>query len=158
MKELWYINWLFTWYTGRNDCGQLGQGDLNRRDLPTEVPLLQGLNIVDACCGKNHTLFLTGKKYYLKPCLQKIVMMVGTYRLIRFKAIQTIFDMSNWTAHDQLYEVFCLFACVSNVLKRFRYQIQKSLYVLACKLTEMKSEGFGGWGLMLYSWLASIPG
>lgn len=46
---------------GRNDCGQLGQGDLNRRDLPTEVPLLQGLNIVDACCGKNHTLFLTDK-------------------------------------------------------------------------------------------------
>lgn len=70
-KELCNINWLFTWYTGRNDCGQLGQGDLNRRDLPTEVPLLQGLNIVDACCGKNHTLFLTGKKYYLKPRFQK---------------------------------------------------------------------------------------
>lgn len=45
---------------GRNDNGQLGQGDTNRKDLPTEVPLLQGLNIVDACCGKNHTLFLTG--------------------------------------------------------------------------------------------------
>ncbi|KAJ8321119.1 hypothetical protein KUTeg_002706 [Tegillarca granosa] len=50
-----------TW--GRNDLGQLGLGDTKRRDLPTEVPLLEGLNIIDAAVGRNHTLFLTGIKH-----------------------------------------------------------------------------------------------
>lgn len=46
--------------TGRNENGQLGLGDTNRRDIPTVIPNLETLNIVDAACGKNHTLFLTG--------------------------------------------------------------------------------------------------
>ena len=47
---------------GRNDCGQLGMSDSKRRDLPEIVPTLDGLNIVNAATGKNHTLFLTGNR------------------------------------------------------------------------------------------------
>ncbi|XP_060068574.1 protein RCC2 homolog [Ylistrum balloti] len=46
---------------GRNDMGQLGQGDCLRKDVPTPIPCLDGVNVVDAACGKNHTLFLTDK-------------------------------------------------------------------------------------------------
>ncbi|KAL5014792.1 hypothetical protein ScPMuIL_009062 [Solemya velum] len=49
----------YTW--GRNDKGQLGQGDIERLDSPTLVTSLQNYNIIDAACGKNHTLFLTDK-------------------------------------------------------------------------------------------------
>ncbi|XP_050413737.1 protein RCC2 [Patella vulgata] len=46
---------------GRNEKGQLGHGDTERRDLPTKVEFLDPFNIIDAACGKNHTLFLTDK-------------------------------------------------------------------------------------------------
>ena len=45
---------------GRNENAQLGQGDTARRDVPTLVDGLTGLNIVRVACGKAHTLFLTG--------------------------------------------------------------------------------------------------
>jgi len=45
---------------GRNVKGQLGLGDLERRDVPTEVEALKGETIVGASCGRHHTLFLTG--------------------------------------------------------------------------------------------------
>ena len=51
--------------SGRNDCGQLGFGDTKRRDLPEAVPLLEGINIVNAAVGKNHTMFLTGKEFLI---------------------------------------------------------------------------------------------
>jgi len=44
---------------GRNDKAQLGHGDTKRRDIPTIVETLADFNIVDAACGRNHTLFLT---------------------------------------------------------------------------------------------------
>ncbi|XP_060578090.1 protein RCC2-like [Ruditapes philippinarum] len=44
---------------GRNEKGQLGVGNLNRVDKPTIVDCLSGYNIVDAACGRNHSLFLT---------------------------------------------------------------------------------------------------
>lgn len=46
-----------TW--GRNDKGQLGHGDLVTRPSPTVVKALEGYKIVNAACGKGHTLFLT---------------------------------------------------------------------------------------------------
>lgn len=46
---------------GRNDKGQLGHGNLERTDVPTVVDCLSGFNIVEAACGRNHTLFLTDK-------------------------------------------------------------------------------------------------
>jgi alpha-tubulin suppressor-like RCC1 family protein len=46
---------------GRNLKGQLGCGDEERRDIPTEVETLKGETIVGASCGKHHTLFLNGK-------------------------------------------------------------------------------------------------
>jgi len=45
---------------GRNENAQLGQGDTVRRDVPTLIDGLTGLNIVRVACGKAHTLFLTG--------------------------------------------------------------------------------------------------
>lgn len=46
---------------GRNEKGQLGQGHLDRVDKPTVVECLAGYNVIDAACGRNHTLFLTDK-------------------------------------------------------------------------------------------------
>lgn len=48
-----------TW--GRNDKGQLGQGDSDRRDVPTLIESLSDLNVVDAAVGKNHTLLLSDR-------------------------------------------------------------------------------------------------
>ncbi|CRK93336.1 CLUMA_CG006877, isoform A [Clunio marinus] len=44
---------------GRNNCAQLGQPVLKSFEKPTAVPGLEGFNIIDAACGRNHTLFLT---------------------------------------------------------------------------------------------------
>ncbi|KAJ8687635.1 hypothetical protein QAD02_023429 [Eretmocerus hayati] len=46
---------------GRNDKGQLGVGDTDRRDEPTEVPALKGQTVIGAACGRGHTLFLTSR-------------------------------------------------------------------------------------------------
>jgi len=46
---------------GRNEKGQLGQGNQDRVDKPTLVESLSPFNIIDAACGHNHTLFLTDK-------------------------------------------------------------------------------------------------
>lgn len=48
-----------TW--GRNDKGQLGHGDIKRRDAPTVVEALTEYKIVGAACGRSHTLFLTDR-------------------------------------------------------------------------------------------------
>lgn len=50
---------VYTW--GRNEKGQLGLSDINRRDVPTKVDMLDSFNVVAAACGKNHTLFLTDR-------------------------------------------------------------------------------------------------
>lgn len=44
---------------GRNNFSQLGQPDLKTLEKPTLVPGLEGFNVIDAACGRNHTLFLT---------------------------------------------------------------------------------------------------
>ncbi|CAG5104364.1 Similar to rcc2: Protein RCC2 homolog (Xenopus laevis) [Cotesia congregata] len=46
---------------GKNDKGQLGLGDVKRRDDPTEVEALKGHTVIAAACGRNHTLFLTSR-------------------------------------------------------------------------------------------------
>lgn len=51
---------VYTIVSGRNDKGQLGHGDCERRDTPTLIEAVKDVNIVDAACGKNHTLILTG--------------------------------------------------------------------------------------------------
>lgn len=38
---------------------QLGQPELKTYEKPTPVPGLEGFDIIDAACGRNHTLFLT---------------------------------------------------------------------------------------------------
>ncbi|KAK2181310.1 hypothetical protein NP493_403g00025 [Ridgeia piscesae] len=50
---------VYSW--GRNTCAQLGHGDTIRKDVPTLIESLSSFNIVDAACGKNHTLCLTDK-------------------------------------------------------------------------------------------------
>lgn len=54
-----YVDCLL-YIVGRNDAGQLGHGDTERRDIPTLIESLSDFNIVNAACGKSHTLFLTG--------------------------------------------------------------------------------------------------
>lgn len=44
---------------GRNQFGQLGQPNLETYETPTPVAELDGVNIIRAACGRNHTLFLT---------------------------------------------------------------------------------------------------
>ncbi|KAL1465040.1 hypothetical protein WDU94_004635 [Cyamophila willieti] len=44
---------------GRNEKGQLGNGNTERRDQPFEPEELKSQVIVNAAVGKNHTLFLT---------------------------------------------------------------------------------------------------
>lgn len=44
---------------GRNEKGQLGTGDTERKDQPFEPEELKGQVVVNAAVGKNHTLFLT---------------------------------------------------------------------------------------------------
>ena len=46
---------------GRNDRGQLGHGDCQRRDEPTEIEALKNYQIVSAAVGRSHSLFLTSK-------------------------------------------------------------------------------------------------
>lgn len=50
---------VYVW--GRNDKGQLGVGDCERRDTPTTPTELEDYNIVTAATGRNHTLFVTDK-------------------------------------------------------------------------------------------------
>uniref|UniRef100_A0A5B6ZHU1 Protein RCC2 n=1 Tax=Davidia involucrata TaxID=16924 RepID=A0A5B6ZHU1_DAVIN len=47
----------FTW--GRNEKGQLGQGDKIQRDRPTVVSELSKYNIIRAASGRNHTVVVT---------------------------------------------------------------------------------------------------
>lgn len=48
---------VYAW--GRNEKGQLGLGSVDRHDVPQIVTAFDGKNIVDAACGRKHTLFLT---------------------------------------------------------------------------------------------------
>lgn len=50
---------VYTW--GRNDNGQLGNGNKNRVDLPEAVSTLDNENVVSVAMGRRHTLFLTAK-------------------------------------------------------------------------------------------------
>lgn len=45
---------------GRNPCGQLGQPELKTYEKPTLVSGLENVNIIQAACGRHHTLFLSG--------------------------------------------------------------------------------------------------
>lgn len=44
---------------GRNQFGQLGQPETRAYELPTLIPGLEHVNIIQAACGRNHSLFLT---------------------------------------------------------------------------------------------------
>lgn len=44
---------------GRNQFGQLGQPEAKCYELPTLIPGLEHVNIIQAACGRNHSLFLT---------------------------------------------------------------------------------------------------
>lgn len=44
---------------GRNQFGQLGQAELKTFEKPTPVNGLEDINVIQAACGRNHTLFLS---------------------------------------------------------------------------------------------------
>ncbi|KXS11869.1 RCC1/BLIP-II protein [Gonapodya prolifera JEL478] len=50
---------------GRNDCGQLGLGDLDARLGPTRLTLPDGVTVAKAATGRNHTVIISnlGKVY-----------------------------------------------------------------------------------------------
>ena len=51
----------FVW--GRNESGQLGLGDRDNRQVPTELvakSIPEGTRFVDGACGKSHTVLITG--------------------------------------------------------------------------------------------------
>lgn len=48
---------------GRNQHYQLGQPETTIYETPTLIPELENVNIIQAACGRNHTLFLTGMHY-----------------------------------------------------------------------------------------------
>jgi len=56
----WNVEKFCCCFAGRNENAQLAQGDTVRRDVPTLIDSLSGLNVVRVACGKAHTLFLTG--------------------------------------------------------------------------------------------------
>ena len=47
---------LYSW--GDNKCGQLGLGDLNRRQLPSVINSLSNNQIISVACGENHSLVI----------------------------------------------------------------------------------------------------
>jgi len=49
----------YSW--GRNDQGQLGHGDILRKDNPSLIESLESLNIIDAACGRSHSLVLSDR-------------------------------------------------------------------------------------------------
>lgn len=44
---------------GRNQFGQLGQPELKTYEKPTLIADLEHVNVIQAACGRNHSLFLT---------------------------------------------------------------------------------------------------
>lgn len=44
---------------GRNQFGQLGQPEIKSYELPTLIPGLEHVNVIQAATGRNHSLFLT---------------------------------------------------------------------------------------------------
>lgn len=55
-------------FIGRNQNGQLGNGDTVTKDNPVAISALSEMNVIGAACGRNHTLFLTGNflKFHTK--------------------------------------------------------------------------------------------
>lgn len=66
---------------GRNEKGQLGTGNLERSDIPVELEELKDLTIVGAACGRNHTLFLTGKTVKYKSSVTVLIIQIALYNL-----------------------------------------------------------------------------
>lgn len=48
---------------GRNQFGQLGHPKLEVYETPTIIAELENVNVIQAACGRNHSLFLTGNAY-----------------------------------------------------------------------------------------------
>lgn len=46
---------------GRNQHGQLGHPELVVYEKPTVISSLEHVNVIQTACGRNHSLFLTGK-------------------------------------------------------------------------------------------------
>ena len=62
-KNYYFGKWNLTClssFSGRNDKGQLGHGDTVRCDKPKVIESLKTQTIVQASCGKAHSLLLTG--------------------------------------------------------------------------------------------------
>ena len=49
---------VFSW--GSNSAGQLGTRTFKDQSSPAEVKSLEGMHVIQAACGTQHTLFLCG--------------------------------------------------------------------------------------------------
>lgn len=86
LSRLIYIDYFLTKNTldlnickflvGRNEKGQLGTGDIETRTQPYLVEALKDINIVNASCGRNHTLLLSGKHVFIFLSLCVIMVII----------------------------------------------------------------------------------
>lgn len=56
---------VFSW--GSNSSGQLGTRTFKDQSSPAEVKSLEGMHVIQAACGTEHTLFLCGSACSLVP-------------------------------------------------------------------------------------------
>jgi hypothetical protein len=113
--------------SGRNEKGQLGVGNLNRVDKPTIVDCLSGYNIVDAACGRNHSLFLTGRywqqSYFLHIYRQKLFHLSYRYVLaanISHRPVRESAELENNNSSFlslRIFSFIILYACPEYLLE-----------------------------------------
>lgn len=78
---------------GRNQFNQLGLPETGIYEKPTLIPELENFNIIQAACGRNHTLFLTGNLNIntVRSLLTRLRFCRKFYFCSRFKNLVKIF-------------------------------------------------------------------
>ncbi len=96
--------YILLFFEGRNDKGQLGHGNLLRQDIPTLIEGLQDINVVDATCGKNHTLVLTGKcAIYRSGNIWRQIQKLANFRCLVWWKAPVQFKKKTWILWNAIF-------------------------------------------------------